>query len=131
MDDEGARTPRQDRWRDIWQLHIPLVVVLLVCAALTVIEARRATEGVWRAWWYMFEWPVFGLFAIWVWHRYRTEGNVARSMVQRWRDRVEEYEAEAPPPEPAASPIPDDPELLAWQEYADDLKRREPPGGPA
>jgi hypothetical protein len=122
--------PRRGGWRDFWQLHVPLVLVLTLCAIVTVIEARRATEGVWRAWWYMFEWPLFGLFAFWIWYRYRNEGSVTKGMVQRWRDRVAEATAEAeraaePPPIPA-----DDPGLQAWDGYLDELHRREPPGGP-
>jgi hypothetical protein len=64
-----------------------------------------------------------------VWHRYRTEGTVTGGIVQRWRDRVEELEAEADrastPPAPPAT----DAELTAWEAYRDDLQRRDPPGG--
>jgi hypothetical protein len=130
LDPAPPPPPPRSRYRDLWQLHIPLVIVLAVCAALTVIEARRATEGVWRAWWYMIEWPLFGLFAIWVWYRYRHEGSVTKGMVQRWRNRVEALNAEADrAAEPPPIPI-DDPDLQAWTDYRDDLRRRQPPGGP-
>lgn len=64
------RTAR-DRRRDFWQLDVPLVLVLLLCATLTVVEAFRAQDGVWRAWVYLVEWPVIGLGAVWIWRHYR------------------------------------------------------------
>ena len=130
-----ADSPRSSdqRRRDFWQLHVPLVAVLTLCAVITVIEVRRATEGVWRAWFYMFEWPMIGLFAIWIWYRYRREGSLTRGLTDRWRDRVRQYEAEADAADAAAphtARVPDDPELSAWQDYVDDLQRRQPPGEP-
>ena len=92
---EPADTRRaRGGWRDFWQLHVPLVLVLSLCTFITIIEVRRASEGVWRAWAYMFEWPLIGLFTIWIWHRYRTEGSVTKGLVARWRDRVSRMSAE-------------------------------------
>lgn len=132
MCDEQPPRRRSARWRDFWQLHVPLAVVLTLCTVITVIEVRRATEGVWRAWAYMFEWPMIGLFAVWIWYRYRTEGSVTRGLAERWRERVERLGAEADAAERAAEPViaSDDPELTAWRDYVDDLHRREPPGEP-
>jgi hypothetical protein len=135
---EDSPAPPQrarERWRDVWQLHVPLVVVLTLCAVITVIEARRASEGVWRAWAYMFEWPMIGLFTIWIWWRYRKEGRqsrtvrgVSRSLTDGWRSRVAAITAAAdvadPPPAVA------DRQLDDWRNYVDDLHRREPPGQP-
>ena len=109
--------PPRNRGRDVWQLHIPLVLVLILCTTLTVVEVSRAAEGNWRAWIYSFEWPAIAAFAIWMWYRFRKEGNPVRSVTRKWRERVERYEAEAA-----------DPQLKAWNEYVDDLHRREPPG---
>lgn len=102
----------------------------------------------------MFEWPLIGLFTIWIWHRYRTEGSVTKGLVERWRERVSrisaESESEAGAGEPMskvaadaagsvaglpnragdAQPIEADPQLEAWNEYVEDLRRREPPGAP-
>ena len=129
------------RWRDFWQLHLPLILVLAICTAATVIEARRATEGVWRAWAYMVEWPLIGLFAIWIWNRYRKHGTVIRGLGERLRahaatygaadpteERPEQVESTAPVQPPPAAPT--DPDLAAWRGYVDDLHRREPPGAP-
>jgi hypothetical protein len=86
----------------------------------------------------MFEWPLIGLFAIWIWHRYRTRGSVTKGLADRWRAHVAQYGAEldaeqdqprADEPEPV-DPPPADPGLDAWRDYVDDLHRRDPPGGP-
>jgi hypothetical protein len=135
---DRADAPRaSSRSRDFWQLHVPLVLVLILCTVITVIEVRRASEGVWRAWAYMFEWPMIGLFSIWIWNRYRTQGSVTRGLADRWRERVERITAEsdaaradAASPAAAAPAPPDDPGLEAWQAYVDDLQRRDPPGRP-
>ena len=127
---------RRQRRRDVWQLHVPLVLVLLLCTVLTIVEARRAGDGVWRAWAYMFEWPLIGLFALWIWNRYRTHGSVTRGLADRWRAHVAQYgvnlDEEDPGTDPASPPAlaPLDPDLQAWQGYVEDLHRRDPPGQP-
>lgn len=120
--DEQERPPR-NRQRDIWQLHIPLVLVLTLCTTLTVIEVSRAADGNWRSWVYSFEWPAIGAFAIWMWYRFRTEGNPVKGITRRWNERVQKYQDEA-----AADESQKDPQAQAWQAYVDDLHRREPPG---
>ena len=132
--------PPRSRWRDVWQLHVPLVLVLGLCTVATVIEARRAEEGVWRAWAYMVEWPLIGAFAVWIWYRYRHEGRVTTHFADKWKARVEQITAEADAEaamraanDTAAGklPVPEsDAELQAWQAYVEDLERRQPPGGP-
>ena len=114
---DGRRT--SNRWRDLWQLHVPLAAVLVLCVVATVIEVHRAGEGVWRAWIYLVEWPFIGVVAVWIWHRYRTEGNVTQGLVEKWKARVD-----------ALAEHEDDPGLRAWNEYVTDLEQRQPPGGP-
>ena len=118
MSTERPDPPARSRWRDVWTLHIPLVLVLALCVGATVIEFRRANEGVWRAWIYLFEWPLIGAFAVWMWVRFRREagGGFAR----RWRERVERA-AQPPAEAPGASPA--DPELQAWRDYQRGLGR--------
>ncbi len=116
------------RWRDVWTLHVPLALALTLCTVFTVIEVRRASEGVWRAWAYMFEWPMIAAFCVWIWYRYRTEGSVTRGLADRWRRRVDRLTAEAD----AAVPADDRPDAgqVEWETYLEDLHRRHPPGAP-
>jgi hypothetical protein len=104
--------------RDLWQLDIPLVFGLALCTFLTIVEARRAGEGFWRAWVYTFEWPLIAAFIIWIWWRYKHEGNLTKGMVRRWRQRVDRYEREAREADAA-----DDPGLTAWRHHVTELER--------
>lgn len=138
---EGApaeRTPEERRARrrkDFWQLDLPLAFAVVLCTTLTVVELRRASDGVWRAWAYTFEWPLIGIICCWIWYRYRSEGSVTKRFTARWKSRVERYEAEfeaADRQAQAKGPMidPADEQLQDWQRYVEDLHRREPPGEP-
>lgn len=125
MPDENPRPPRS-RAKDFWQLDVPLAVVLVLCTVITVIEYRRANEGVWRAWIYLFEWPMIAAFAIWIWYRFKHEG-VTGGFVQRWKSRVAQYEAEADALERQQDrqDDPDDAELAAWRRQQRELRSQD------
>ena len=131
---------QRSRVKDVWQLHLPLVIVLAFCAVATIVEFRRAQEGVDRAWAYTFQWPIIGAFAVVVWNRYRKHGSITRSISTYFRNRVARFEAEARAeeeqqraaqsrdPEPAPTDV--DPDELAWREHVRRLHEKDPPGGP-
>lgn len=125
---------RSRRVKDFWQLHIPLVVVLAFCTFATIVEYRRAQEGVDRAWVYTFQWPIIGAFAFIVWNRYRKHGSITKSISRYFRDRAARFEAEAKATEErleATAPAePMDPDELAWREHVRELRRNDPAGGP-
>lgn len=108
----------RSRARDLWQLDIPLVFGLALCTFLTIVEARRAGEGFWRAWVYTLEWPIIGAFIIWIWWRYKHEGQLTKGTVRRWRQRVDPYEREA-----RNADASDDPGLAAWRQQVAELER--------
>lgn len=122
MTSEGKR-----RWKDFWQLHLPLIVVVAFCAFATVIEYRRANEGVGRAWVYTFQWPIIAIFAVVIWNRYRKHGSVTSWFTDYYRNRIARLEEEK---DEAVVEEPSDPETQAWKAYVADLQRRDPPGGP-
>ena len=117
------------RMKDFWTLHVPLVVVLILCTCLTIVEAGRAAEGVGRAWVYTFQWPIIGIFAIVIWNRYRKHGNLTTWFTDRYRKRIEAYRAEAEAAG-AVEPAPVDPDEVAWREYVEDLQRQDRRGDP-
>jgi hypothetical protein len=126
-------------WKDFYQLHIPLVVVLALCTYATYNQIGRAAEGVDRSIVYAIQWPIIGIFAVVVWNRYRKHGSLTKSFTKYWRERAERFTLEAekqeaeqrssavlrevPNPETAA-------QKKAWDEYLADLQRADPPGGP-
>lgn len=131
-----AKEKKTKRLRDLWQLDIPLVIAIALCSTFTVIEVRRAGEGVGRAWAYSIQWPLIGIICCWIWYRYRTEGSVTKSFTSKWKTKLQELEDEVQEADrltEQAQPKIDeaDPALQEWREYVEDLHRREPPGGPA
>lgn len=119
MSQDGKR-----KVKDVLTLHLPLVLVLALCAVATVIEYQRAQEGVGRAWVYTFQWPIIGLFAIVIWNRYRKHGNLTKWFTDRYRRRIDAYRAEAESVEVAeAAPV--DPDEVAWRAYVEDLQRQD------
>jgi hypothetical protein len=129
---ESAVTPDRRRfWKDFWTLHVPLVIVLGICTYATINQYQRAMQGVDRSWVYMVEWPLIGLFAIFVWNRYRKHGSFSNWLGRYYRDRAARFEAEAHAKEAAeVAELEQDPETKAWQAYVAELHREDPPGGP-
>ena len=119
-----SRNPRF--WKDFWQLHVPLVVVLAIVAYATYVEVGRAMEGVTRAIVYSIQWPIIGVFAVIVWNRYRKHGNLTKSIANRWRQRIERLNREAEQREQVTL----DDDRLAWEAHVAELQRLDPPGRP-
>lgn len=117
---------RGRRMKDFWTLHVPLVLVLILCTCFTIIEARRAAEGVGRAWVYTFQWPIIGLFAIVIWNRYRKHGNVTKWFTDHYAKKIEAARARAEAQEAARVAEEEaQPEAKAWREYQAQLRRQE------
>lgn len=121
-DPEGTPKEGRRRVKDLFTLHLPLVIVVSFCAFATVIEYQRAQEGVGRAWVYTFQWPIIGLFAVVIWNRYRKHGNLTRWFADRYRARIAAMEREA---EKSREEQPVDPDEVAWQAYVADLQQRD------
>jgi hypothetical protein len=51
-------------------LHVLIVVIVPVFAALCVWQVRRALGGNDLSWAYVFEWPFFAGYAIYMWWRF-------------------------------------------------------------
>jgi hypothetical protein len=111
---EPATARKRTKGQQFWQLHVPLVVWLGICAFATVVVYNRALDGSERAWNYTIQWPLFGVFAIFLWWRLLNEKSVTKSIVEFYKKRTEQISAEAA-----------DPELKAWNEYVRELKDQE------
>jgi hypothetical protein len=97
---------------DALKLHLTLAGGLVLCAAAFWFEVRRALGGNELSWAYVFEWPLFAAFALYLWwqtlhqNRRRQQAALAPKMVapehvemlRRWQAHVRDMadaEAEA------------------------------------
>ena len=117
---------KRSKVKDFWQLHTPLVLVLALCTFATIVQARRAGEGVDRSLVYTFQWPLIGVFAVVVWNHYRKHGNLTKWFTDRYKKRIERYQKEDDMTVQELT----DPDAIAWQEHLRELRLNDPPGRP-
>ncbi len=81
-------------------MHITLAVVLALCLAAFWFELRRALGGNELSWAYVFEWPIFAVFGVYMWwttlhqnRRKRRKGPTPKvvapehvQMLKNWQD---------------------------------------------
>jgi hypothetical protein len=89
--------------KDAFWLHFTLTAGLIVCCGAFAFELWRALGGHGFSWMYVFEWPLFGAFAVYMWWH-----------LLQGHDRVPQ-----PPRKPSQGQIaaPPDEELEAWNRY--------------
>lgn len=103
---------------DALKLHLTLAGGLALCAAAFWFEVRRAVGGNELSWAYVFEWPLFATFAVYLWwqtlHQNRRRQQAALApktvapehveMLRRWQAHVRDMaEAEAERGEPGTT----------------------------
>ncbi len=93
-------------------IHVGLVVAELICIPAFLFELKRALSGNELSWAYVFEWPLLGGYAVYVW----------RKLLRELHDeQATAAAAERGEPDPVAAErrrLEDaDPELKAWNDY--------------
>ena len=86
-------------------LHVLIVVIVPVFAALCVWQVRRALGGNELSWAYVFEWPLLAVFAVYMWWQLLHPGRDNRlnrkvksldpsfnSMLERWEESKDDLE---------------------------------------
>jgi hypothetical protein len=86
--------------------HATLVVGLALCTLAFIFELGRAERGNDLSWAYVFEWPLLGLFAVYMWWKVLHPGFTIRrprerpavapeyeGMLQAWQGEVAKLEA--------------------------------------
>jgi hypothetical protein len=118
------------------KLHVTLAVGLTICVGAFIIEVGRALGGNSLSWAYVFEWPIFAVFAIYMWWNLLHDRDGSRQgPSRRERRQAERAGADSGSPATSASEPEDvDPDLMAWQAYlatmeADEAKDPDSPGG--
>jgi hypothetical protein len=63
----SARQPTRLKGGDAFRLHLTLAGGLILCVGAFVVELLRALDGHSFSWTYVFEWPLFAGFALYMW----------------------------------------------------------------
>ncbi|WP_328466144.1 hypothetical protein OHA21_45475 [Actinoplanes sp. NBC_00393] len=90
-------------WTPAWiARHFVALVLTAGCLGLGWWQFSRAAEGNSVSWGYMFQWPVFGGFVVFIWYR---EVQVARRRARGETEPVAEETPAPAAPRPAGAPI--------------------------
>lgn len=81
-----------------------LLLAEAICVTAFIVEIGRALGGNSLSWAYVFEWPIFALYAVYVWRKLLGEERSTAAEV------TGEYE-------------PEDPALVKYNEYLDTVHR--------
>lgn len=58
-----------ERKKTEWRIHLGLVLAEVICVPAFIFEISRALGGNTLSWAYVFEWPILGAYAIYVWRK--------------------------------------------------------------
>jgi hypothetical protein len=111
---QSSPNPARLTGKDAFWLHFTLALGLIVCAGAFALELWRALGGHTFSWMYVFEWPFFGAFAVYMWWN-----------LLQGKDRVPQRSCE---PSQGHGARPPDEELEAWNRYVRLVESDEEPG---
>ena len=114
-------------WTPAWMArHLLALVLTAGCLALGWWQYSRAADGNSISWGYMFQWPVFGGFVVFIWYREvqlarrRAAGEPGPAAAAETKpgSAISPGRPVRVPSRPAAAdPGADDPELTAYNDY--------------
>ncbi len=107
--------PERLRGAAALRLHLTLAAGLALCAVAFWFELRRAEGGNGLSWAYVFEWPLLGIFAVYMWWKFLHPGRDAARERARARRR---------PPAPVVEAQYQG-MLEAWQAHQRELTERQ------
>ena len=137
-DDAKQAAPTRATGAAALRIHLGLAFCLLICIPAGVFELSRALGGNNLSWAYVFEWPIFAVFAVYMWwnllHGQDGAGRRRGAGTGQGRDPAT---ATTPDTPPAAAPggaggnggegsaDGDDAGLAAWQDYLRGMEAEE------
>ncbi len=83
----------RDETKKILGIHLGLLLAEVICIAAFFFELRRATGGNHLSWAYVFEWPILGLYGVYVWRKLLDEVRVGVDSVHTENAFNQEEEA--------------------------------------
>jgi hypothetical protein len=96
--------------RRVMRIHLGLVLAEVICVPAFVLEIHRALGGNELSWAYVFEWPLFGGYAIYM-----------------WRQLLRQERGELAPRRPSGSAPGDEAALAAWNAYLERVHQSDEP----
>jgi DNA-binding transcriptional regulator of glucitol operon len=115
------------------KLHIVILIVVPAFAALCLWQISRALGGNSLSWAYVFEWPLFAAYAVYMWWRFVHEAPAAETPSDTAApdsggkavatDTSDQAEAETP------QELREDAEMAAYNDYLAQLAERDQAGG--
>ena len=117
-------------------LHAVIIVIVPSFAALCIWQIHRALDGNNLSWAYVFEWPFFAGYAIYMWWRFLHENppaaaaKVAAAVGQRPSAAAGTVSTGTPEPATELAPDADDPDAAdrqAYNRYLAELAARDKP----
>lgn len=97
--------------KNVFRIHLGLFIAEVICIPAFVFETYRALAGNILSWAYVVEWPLLGVYAIYMW----------RKMLREERGQVKVR---------ARKDSPDDPRLAEWNAYLATVHRNDQPTTP-
>jgi DNA-binding transcriptional regulator of glucitol operon len=110
------------------KLHAVILVVVPAFTALCVWQIRRAVDGNSLSWAYVFEWPLFAGYAIYMWWRFVHEKPEPADATAAHNGSVDATRR-TPAGPPDANAAQEEVELAAYNEYLARLAERDRAGG--
>ncbi|MFZ0768879.1 MAG: hypothetical protein WAM64_06615 [Acidimicrobiales bacterium] len=101
-----------DDHKNIFRIHMGLVLAEIICIPAFIIEIFRALGGNELSWAYVFEWPLFAVYAVYMW----------RKLLRQERG----LEA----PRRSTKSAEDDPRLAEWNAYLASVHHLDQPTTP-
>ena len=69
VDSDLEKGPERITGRQALRIHVGLALCLLICIPAFLFEITRALGGNALSWAYVFEWPIFIVFGVYMWRR--------------------------------------------------------------
>jgi hypothetical protein len=108
------------------KLHAVVLIVVPAFMALCIWQIQRAVDGNSLSWAYVFEWPLFAAYAIYMWWRFLHEKpDPPAPAASENGDALAATNAT----QPAVNAATDDAELAAYNEYLTRLAERDRAAG--
>jgi hypothetical protein len=110
------------------KLHVVILVVVPAFLALCLWQVSRALGGNSLSWAYVFEWPLFAAYAIYMWWRFVHEAPPEGSPGDTAAADPGGQEAAAPaatPPPETPEELKEDAEMAAYNDYLAQLAERD------